>query len=177
MFHLVDPKLARDLMTFLVKLSSFARFFAPASAILIMGVAKDIGRGLVWLATLLRKPYLHIKIGNLDMKRSSLFVIVIVVSLGCGSPQRAIADVGLTEVDGVIRNVSVNVHLIVVEVAQNEKDLSSKSENSIKSVLVEPETNIRVRGKEAELKDLEAGQKVKVLLQGDTSKAASIEAW
>src|SRR6267142_877424 len=68
-----------------------------------------------------------------------------------------------TEVIGVIKNVSVNVNLIVVNVSEQErKDESVKSESSMKSVSVQPHTKITVNGKEATIKDLQAGQPVKV---------------
>ena len=90
--------------------------------------------------------------------------------------QAAMEDNG-AEVIGVIKNVSVNVNLIVVEVSeQDRKDESVKSESSIKSVSVQPHTKITVNGKEATIKDLQAGQPVKVRLETESSKAISIEA-
>jgi small nuclear ribonucleoprotein (snRNP)-like protein len=92
------------------------------------------------------------------------------------SHQAAMEDNG-TEVTGVIKNVSVNVNLIVVNVSEQErKDESVKSESSIKSVSVQPHTKITVNGKEATIKDLQAGQPVKVRLETESSRAISIEA-
>jgi len=82
-----------------------------------------------------------------------------------------------TEITGVIQDVSANVHLIVINVSeQKNKKESVKSESSIKSVSVEPHTKITVNGKETTIKDLQAGQPVKVRLEGESSKAISIEA-
>ena len=108
-----------------------------------------------------------------------LLAITLVVSLLLGwvpSHQAAMEDNG-TEVTGVIKNVSVNVNLIVVNVSEQErKDESVKSESSIKSVSVQPHTKITVNGKEATITDLQAGQPVKVILETESSKAISIEA-
>ena len=111
------------------------------------------------------------------MKRL-LFVITLTFSLLLTSvPSQAIEDTG-TEITGVIKNVSVNVHLVVISATESqkgEKD-SLSPEPSIKSVSVQPNTKITVNGKEATIKDLQAGQPVKARLEGDTSKAIWIEA-
>jgi hypothetical protein len=107
-----------------------------------------------------------------------LLAITLVFSLlltWAPSHQAAVEDNG-TEITGVIKNVSVNVNLIVINVSEQErKDDSVKSEPSIKSVSVQPHTKITVDGKDATIKDLQAGQPVKVRLQGESSKAISIE--
>jgi small nuclear ribonucleoprotein (snRNP)-like protein len=107
-----------------------------------------------------------------------LLAITLVFSLPAWVPshQAAVADEG-TEISGVIKNVSVNVNLVVVDVSEQErKDESVKSQSSIKSVSVQPHTKITVDGKEATIQDLEAGQPVKVRLEAESSKAISIEA-
>ena len=80
------------------------------------------------------------------------------------------------ELIGVIKNVSVNVRLIVINVTdQPGKDESIKSSPNIKSVSVEPHTKITVDGNEATIQDLQAGQPVKVRLEGESGKAVLIE--
>ena len=99
------------------------------------------------------------------------------ITAGMGSISSAAMEDNGTEVTGVIKNVSVNVNLIVVKVSEQErKDESVKSESSMKSVSVQPHTKITVNGKEATIKDLQAGQPVKVRLETESSKAISIEA-
>ena len=108
-----------------------------------------------------------------------LLAITLVFSLllAWASPHQAAMEDNGTEVTGVIKNVSVNVNLIVVNVSEQEgKDDSVKSESTIKSVSVQPHTKITVNGKEATIKDLQAGQPVKVRLETESSKAISIEA-
>jgi hypothetical protein len=111
------------------------------------------------------------------MKRF-LFVIILAFSLLLTStPSQAIEDTG-TEITGVIKNVSVNVHLVVINATESqkgEKD-SLNPEPSIKSVSVQPHTKITVNGREATIKELQAGQPVKARLEGNSSKAISIEA-
>jgi len=51
--------------------------------------------------------------------------------------------------------------------------VSSEAE---KSISVGPETEITVNGKKATLKELKEGQRVKVRLHRDSSKAISVEA-
>jgi small nuclear ribonucleoprotein (snRNP)-like protein len=112
------------------------------------------------------------------MKKLLLAITLVFLLLLAGVPshQAAMEDTG-AEVTGVIKNVSVNVNLIVVEVSeQDRKDESVKSESNIKSVSVQPHTKITVNGKEATIKDLQAGQPVKVRLETESSKAISIEA-
>jgi hypothetical protein len=84
----------------------------------------------------------------------------------------AIDDASYTEIFGVIKQISINVHLLVLEVSDG-KAVSSEGE---KSISVEPETKITVNGKKASLKELKEGQRVKVRLHRDSSKAISIEA-
>jgi hypothetical protein len=93
------------------------------------------------------------------------------------SAQAAMEDTD-TEITGVIKNVSVNVHLVVINATEEEKgkDESVKAEPSIKSVSVQPHTKITVNGKQATIEDLQAGQPVKVRLAGKSSKAISIDA-
>jgi hypothetical protein len=79
------------------------------------------------------------------------------------------------ELIGVIKNVSVNVRLIVINVTdQQGKDESVKSSPDIKSVSVAPPPPTTVNGNEATIQDLQAGQPVKVL-EGESGKAMLIE--
>ena len=110
------------------------------------------------------------------MKKLLLGITLVFSLLPAWAPSHhaAMEDNG-TEVTGVIENVSVNVNLIVVNVSEQE-DESVKSESSMKSVSVQPHTKITVNGKEATIKDLQAGQPVKVRLETESSRAISIEA-
>jgi hypothetical protein len=105
------------------------------------------------------------------MRKLKALLISIVLSLTEVVPQMAIQDAGKKEISGVIREISTNVHLLVVKVSE-EKTVSSETE---RSVSVEPETKITLNGKNATLSDLKEGQVVKVRFQGDSSKAVSIE--
>jgi hypothetical protein len=105
--------------------------------------------------------------------------VLLAITLGCSllaltiSHQAADND---TEIIGVIKNVSVNVRLIVVNVTEQPgKDESVKSSPNIRSVSVEPHTKITVNGNEATIQDLQAGQPVKVRLEGESGKATLIE--
>jgi uncharacterized protein YcfL len=75
-----------------------------------------------------------------------LLAITLVFSLllaGASSHQAAMEDTS-TEIAGVIKNVSVNVHLVVINVSEQE---GKKSEPSIRSVSVAPHPPITVNGK------------------------------
>jgi len=105
----------------------------------------------------------------------NLFAITLVFSLLLAVPHHQAAD-NDTEIIGVIKNVSVNVRLIVINVTEQQgKDESVKSSPNIKSVSVEPHTKITVNGNEATIQDLQAGQPVKVRLEGESGKAILIE--
>ena len=111
------------------------------------------------------------------MKRFLFLIILAFSVILTSTPSQAIEDTG-TEITGVIKNVSVNVHLVVINATESEKGEkdSLSPEPSIKSVSVQPHTKITVNGREATIKDLQAGQPVKARLEGNTSKAISIEA-
>jgi protein-disulfide isomerase len=103
-----------------------------------------------------------------------LLAITLVSSLLALAASHQAAD-NDTEIIGVIKSVSVNVRLIVINVTdQQGKDESVKSSPDIKSVSVEPHTKITVNGNEATIQDLQAGQPVKVL-EGESGKAMLIE--
>jgi hypothetical protein len=89
---------------------------------------------------------------------------------------KALVEEDDTEVTGVIKNVSVNVHLVVIDASDKDKKDSVKTEPSIKSVSVGPNTKITVNGKPATINDLQAGQFAKAKLEPDNSKAVSIDA-
>ena len=81
-----------------------------------------------------------------------------------------------TEVTGVIKNVSVNVHLVVINASEKDEKGPVKTEPTIKSVSVEPNTKTTVNGKQATINDLQAGQAVKAKVVADSSKAITIDA-
>jgi len=99
-----------------------------------------------------------------------LFAIGLV--LAEAASEAATQDASYTEIFGVIKQISANVHLLVLDVSDG-KTVSSEGE---KSISVEPETKITVNGKNASLKELKEGQRVKVRVHNDSSKAISIEA-
>ena len=70
------------------------------------------------------------------------------------------------EISGTIEQVSPTVRLIRIASA-DKPDVT---------ICIEPETKIKVKGKEGTLKDLEEGQFVEVVLLRGTSKAISVDA-
>jgi hypothetical protein len=101
-----------------------------------------------------------------------ILVFAIGLVLLKAASEAAVDDASYTEIVGVIKQISTNVHLLVLEVSDG-KAVSSEAE---KSISVEPETEITVNGKKATLKELKEGQRVKVRLHRDSSKAISVEA-
>jgi biopolymer transport protein ExbD len=81
-----------------------------------------------------------------------------------------------TEINGIIKNVSVNVHLVVIDAAEKGVKEGDNTEPTIKSVSVEPNTRITVNGKQATINDLQAGQAVKAKVETNSSKAVTIDA-
>lgn len=88
---------------------------------------------------------------------------------------KALVEEDDTNITGVIKNVSVNVHLVVIDASEKDKN-SVKTEPSIKSISVGPNTKITVNGKPATINDLQAGQFVKAKMEPDNIKASSIDA-
>ena len=70
------------------------------------------------------------------------------------------------EVSGTIQEVSPTVRLIRI----------ASSDQPDVTICVEPDTKIKVKGKEGTLNDLKTGQYVEALLEGESSKAISINA-
>ena len=70
------------------------------------------------------------------------------------------------EISGTIQQVSPTVRLIRI-VSTDQPDVT---------ICIEPDTKIKVRGKEGTLNDLKAGQFVEALLERESSKAIYINA-
>jgi hypothetical protein len=69
------------------------------------------------------------------------------------------------EVSGTIKEVSINVRRLTVEVSERQE----------KIVSVEPETKIIIKNREATIEELKPGQAVRLVLPPNSSKAILIE--
>ena len=69
------------------------------------------------------------------------------------------------EVSGTIKEVSINVRRLTMELSEREE----------KIVSVEPETKIMINNREAKIEELKPGQVVRLVLQTDSSTAILIE--
>jgi hypothetical protein len=70
------------------------------------------------------------------------------------------------EVNGVIKDVSINVRRLTIETTQHQERIVS----------VEPETRIMVNQREGKLEELKPGQTIRVVLPKESSKAILIDA-
>jgi hypothetical protein len=70
-----------------------------------------------------------------------------------------------SEIMGSIKQVSVNVRLLVIETPQQSE----------KTISIETDTKITVDGREGRLEDLKEGRRVRATLRDHSSKASTIE--
>jgi hypothetical protein len=72
---------------------------------------------------------------------------------------------GRQELNGTIKEVSINVRRVTIETSQRQERIVS----------VEPETRIIVNQREGKIEDLKPGQAIRVVLPNESSKAILIE--
>ena len=92
------------------------------------------------------------------------FTIAVLALPACLASQEQ--NSGSLEVNGVIKEVSVNVRRLTIETSQRQE----------KMVSVEPETRILVDHREGKLEELRPGQIIRVVLPKESSKAILIDA-
>lgn len=97
------------------------------------------------------------------MRAFMLILIAILLPASLGSQEKGSDS---QEVNGTIKDVSVNVRRLTIETAQHQE----------KIVSVEPETRILVNQREGKLEELKAGQTIRVVLPKESSKAILIDA-
>jgi hypothetical protein len=105
---------------------------------------------------------------EIDMK-ILLLALCLTLLLAERSPQIATSantdNQANPETMGIIKQISVALHLLLIQTAEGKKAISVVSG-----------ALIIIDGREASLENLKEGQLVKVKLSGDTSKAMTIEA-
>lgn len=97
------------------------------------------------------------------MRAFMWILIAILLPASLASQEQGAAD--SQEVNGIIKDVSINVRRLTIETAQHQE----------KTVSVEPETRILVNQREGKLEDLKAGQTIRIVLPKESSKAILID--
>ena len=104
---------------------------------------------------------------KMKTKASLLLLATLIVSMACvllGAEEET-QKLDRQEVSGTIKEVSINVHRLTIELSERQE----------KIVSVEPETKITINNREATIEELKSGQAVRLVLPTDSSKAILIE--
>lgn len=103
---------------------------------------------------------------KMKTKATFLFLATLLVSMACVRLTAEEAQKsGNPEVSGTIKEVSINVRRLTIELSERQE----------KIVSVEPETKIMINNREATIEELKPGQVVRLVLQTDSSAAILIE--